>query len=110
MAHTRRANSLRSRLVAGVEFEWDEHNVEHLARHGVSPEEAEEVYLDGGRDRRNGRQGEPRWWRRGRTSGGRWLTIVYTKRAGATRIISVFRSTPSSRKAERRARRRKGGR
>ena len=31
---------------AAVEFEWDEANEEHIARHGVTPEEAEEALTD----------------------------------------------------------------
>jgi uncharacterized DUF497 family protein len=27
----------------GIEFDWDEANLRHVARHGVTPEEAEEV-------------------------------------------------------------------
>jgi len=26
--------------------DWDDANVEHIARHGITPEEAEEVLLD----------------------------------------------------------------
>ena len=26
-----------------VEFDWDHHNIAHIARHGVTPEEAEQV-------------------------------------------------------------------
>jgi len=29
----------------GLEFEWDKANREHVARHGVTPEEAEEAIL-----------------------------------------------------------------
>jgi uncharacterized DUF497 family protein len=32
-----------SRYVAEFEFEWDDGNRKHIARHGVTPEEAEEV-------------------------------------------------------------------
>jgi hypothetical protein len=27
----------------GIEFDWDEANMRHIARHGVTPEEAEEA-------------------------------------------------------------------
>lgn len=30
----------------GIEFDWDEANVSHVARHKVSPEEAEQVILN----------------------------------------------------------------
>ena len=29
-----------------LEFEWDEANISHIARHKVSPEEAEKVFFD----------------------------------------------------------------
>lgn len=31
------------------EFEWDEHNIDHIARHDVEPWEAEEAVADFGR-------------------------------------------------------------
>jgi|GEM_PF-5158677 len=36
-----------------VEFEWDDDNAEHLARHGIAPNEAEELF-EGPRVRRRG--------------------------------------------------------
>ena len=30
----------------GDDFDWDDDNVEHIARHGVAPWEAEEAALD----------------------------------------------------------------
>jgi uncharacterized DUF497 family protein len=59
------------------EFEWDEDNTEHLARHGISTDEVEEMF-DGRIVRRRGRTGAPHRRRLfGRTLGGRYLVIVY---------------------------------
>lgn len=59
------------------DFRWIEWNVEHIAEHGVSPLEAEQVV----------RHEQPPWPRRkglneyrvrGRTAAGVWLQVVYT--------------------------------
>jgi uncharacterized DUF497 family protein len=59
-----------------MEFRWNEWNIDHVAKHGIDPEEAEEVL-------RNARRPYPRdcgagrWivWGRGR--GGRFLQVIY---------------------------------
>jgi hypothetical protein len=38
-------------LISPVEFDWDEANEEHIARHAVTPEEAEEAFFDASRTR-----------------------------------------------------------
>ena len=58
-------------------FEWDEENVSHLARHGVTPDEAEEALTGApivfrGRDRR--------YLGHGRAESGRLLFVVYITR------------------------------
>ena len=69
------------------EFEWNENNIEHIARHGVSPDEVEDVAFDD----------EP-WIRKGRkrtrymlgyTVAGRYLFTVYTlKDKGVAKVIT----------------------
>lgn len=57
------------------EFEWDNANIEHIARHGV---EAEEAVTDPHRARKathSGRRGVI-----GRTEDGRLLAVVYERR------------------------------
>ena len=57
-------------------FEWTEQNIEHLARHGITPAEVEEVF-EGGLIRRRGGTGRPDRIRiLGRTAGGRYLALV----------------------------------
>jgi uncharacterized protein len=34
------------RIYSGMDFDWDDNNLDHIARHGVEPEEAEEAVLD----------------------------------------------------------------
>lgn len=74
-----------------MDFEWDDANVGHIARHGVTPAEAEEALLD---PRRLGMQayqvkGEPRWAALGGTEAGRVLFVVYTKRGPNIRVITA---------------------
>jgi uncharacterized protein len=83
-----------------VEFQWDDANSDHIGQHGVSPEEAEEAYLD---PHRRGmpvypQPRESRWGLLGRTEAGRYLFVVYTKRAGAIRIISARDTTPAEKR------------
>ena len=69
------------------EFEWSENNIEHIPRHGVSPDEVEDVAFDD----------EP-WIRKGRkrtrymlgyTVAGRYLFTVYTlKDKGVAKVIT----------------------
>jgi uncharacterized DUF497 family protein len=72
-------------------FDWDDANVLHLARHDVSPEEAEEVMLgdplDLGFDEASG---EDRWSYVGQTSTGRILRIVVTDRGKRVRVLAAF--------------------
>ena len=39
------------------EFEWDDNNIEHIARHGVFPDEVENVAFDDDPWIRKGRKG-----------------------------------------------------
>ncbi len=67
------------------EFEWDDANIEHIARHGVEPWEAEEAVTDPHRARkatRSGRRGVI-----GRTEDGRSLAVVYELRDRRIRVI-----------------------
>jgi uncharacterized protein len=72
-------------------FDWDENNIEHIARHGVEPWEAEEALLDPGRigtlAYRVGR--EPRRAALGATEGGRVLFVVFTRRSGRVRVVTA---------------------
>ncbi|MEX2264222.1 MAG: BrnT family toxin [Bryobacteraceae bacterium] len=72
-----------------LNFDWDAGNTQHLALHGVSPAEAEEVI-------RNNpiqlavqiRSGEERILCAGKTESGRALQIVYTVRRGRIRVVT----------------------
>jgi uncharacterized protein len=64
-----------------LEPEWDDDNIEHIARHGIEPEEVEEIVYEDChpswivRVRRRGMR-ETRWTVFGQTCGGRYLVAV----------------------------------
>ena len=74
-----------------MEFDWDKENIRHLARHDVSPAEAEQVLqnrpVDLGTELRNG---EERIAQVGETDAGRLLIAVSTMRGKKIRIITTW--------------------
>ena len=69
-------------------FDWDDGNVEHVARHNVTPEEAEEV-LTGKFMARRARGGY--YTTLGRTLVGRHLLVVFSWDLGGTaRVITAM--------------------
>ena len=72
------------------EFEWDQANTDHLARHGVAPSEAEEVLANEPLVLESGeRKGELRIVCLGRSDAGRPL-VVYTNRRGRIRVVTAY--------------------
>ena len=72
-------------------FDWDDNNIEHIARHGVEPWEVEEALLGPyvvGTDAYSVR-GETRWGALGATDAGRILAVVFTRRHGKVRPITA---------------------
>ncbi len=69
------------------DFEWDEGNVLHLELgHGISPDEAEEVFAHRPLFRRTKQKHHAAF---GRTTAGRFLTIVFElKTKGIVRVIT----------------------
>ena len=63
-----------------VDFEWDDDNVEHLARHGISPDEVEDLFEGPIVHRRGGTDAPDRVRVLGRTAAGRYLAIVYQEK------------------------------
>jgi uncharacterized protein len=74
------------------DFLWDEANIDHIAAHGVTPTEAEDVILDprfiGGQAR--GTSTERRYAVIGATAAGRILHVVYTVIDEAYRVITAY--------------------
>ena len=59
-----------------MEFEWNDWNLEHLARHGVEPAEAEAV-ICGARSPYPIRRENDKWLVWGPGQGGRLMQVVY---------------------------------
>lgn len=69
-------------------FIWDDHNTEHIARHGVYPDEAEEAFWDDYRlpfHAHSGHRGLI-----GATEEGRRLVVIFIKKEGnRIRVITA---------------------
>jgi uncharacterized protein len=71
------------------EFDWDDHNRDHIAAHDISPAEVEQVFANGYLlSEFDEHEGEPRWTAVGITNSGRVLVVVHTVRGEATRPIT----------------------
>ena len=78
------------------DFIWDDANEEHLARHGVTPEEVEEIFA-GRISVRRSRQG--RYLVLGRSGTGRYLAGVIEKLgAGRVRVVTARDMSPAERR------------
>lgn len=85
-------------------FDWDDQNIGHIARHGVSPDEAEQAVMD---SRRISRQAYSTGEERrsavvGATLDGRLLFVVYTRRRGLIRVVTARDAHPDDRRWYRR--------
>ena len=77
-----------------LNFDWDDANRDHLARHGVKLQEAEEVVLGDPLDiemqTAEGSGEEERLLHIGETAMGRILQLLTTWRGGQVRVISAW--------------------
>ncbi len=72
-----------------AEFEWDENNIDHIARHKVSPDEVEDVAFDDKPWIKKGRKGTR--YMLGYSVAGRYLFVVYVlKGNGLARVITAM--------------------
>lgn len=72
-------------------FLWDDGNVEHIARHGVRPEEAEEALGNDPLDiEEQIVDGEQRWVHLGETVEHRLLPLVVTLKADDVRVVTAY--------------------
>ncbi len=77
-------------------FDWDAANRDHIASHGVSPEEAEQVIENDPLDiDAETVEGEDRIASIGRTDQGRFLVVVTTVRGTRLRVVTAFRAPKS---------------
>jgi hypothetical protein len=80
-------------------FDWDTHNVDHVARHGVHPAEVEEAFgrphiIATARDVAH----EKRWKFFGTSTAGRYLVVVFTIRNERLRCITAHTMNRRERK------------
>ena len=89
-----------------TEFDWDEEIDDHIAEHGVTPEEAEDALIGPHRipDVAYSTPMERRHAIVGATQAGRILFVVFTLRRGRMRVVAAF---PAPRRARLRYRRRR---
>jgi uncharacterized DUF497 family protein len=77
-----------------MEFDWDSGNRKHIARHAITPEEAEEtVVIEPLEVAVQQHEGEERVLCFGRTKAGRLLTILYTERRDKLRVSTAYEMT-----------------
>jgi uncharacterized DUF497 family protein len=88
-------------------FDWDGSNIEHVARHGVIPSEAEEALADPRRVRTDAytMPTERRVAFIGRTTTGRLLYVVLTRRSSMLRVATARDATERETKQYRRKQR-----
>ena len=87
-----------------MDFEWDEINEEHIAKHRLEPYEVEEAATDPRRVKAPsypGTNGEPRTGITGKTLGGRIITVILTKRGDRFRVVTAREAVGSERRAYR---------
>jgi uncharacterized DUF497 family protein len=75
-------------IVDAPEFEWNDDNFDHLARHRISPDEVEELFEGRTIRRRGGTDAPDRSRFLGRRAEGRYLTLVAQQKG--PRLIRAF--------------------
>lgn len=82
-----------------IGFDWDVHNVGHVAAHEVMPQEVEEAV--------RGRHviipaapkaGEKRWKLLGKSASGRYLVVVFTIRRKRFRTVTAYTMNQAERR------------
>ncbi len=90
----------------GPAFDWDAANMGYVARHRVTPEEAEQVLSGASLPLASEeRSGEERHTELGETASGRVLVVVWTWRRRRIRVVTAFPTSPKWRALWRRIQR-----
>lgn len=91
-----------ARLFAGVDaFEWREEKAEaNRRKHGIDFDEAKQIFYGLIALRRSDRHNEERWIATGESEG-RIVSVVFTRREKALRIISARRARKNEERAYR---------
>jgi len=81
-------------------FDWDIANVRHIALHGVTRREAEEVFRDDPTDAiEQNEDGEIRFYQVGLTEALRCLVVVTTWRKEKLRVVTAYQASRSLQKS-----------
>jgi len=80
-------------------FRWNDWNIEHIARHGVTAAEAEAVVVSGS----SRRAGTGKYKAIGRGSAGRWIQAMYI--FDPPGVVYVIHARPLTKSEKRRVRR-----
>jgi uncharacterized protein len=92
-------------------FDWDEANVSHIAKHSITPEEAEEVLGSDPMDvAEQEHDHEVRLMQIGITKRMRVLIVVTTWREDLLRVVTAYDAPPNMRKVYLEDRRERDGR
>lgn len=78
------------------DFEWDEDNLDHIARHGVEPWEAEDAVLDANRVRFPAHSGRVGFI--GRADSGRRLVVIIEREGRLWRVVTARNATQRERR------------
>jgi uncharacterized DUF497 family protein len=79
---------------AELSFDWDDANIEHIARHDVKPEEAEQALRNDPLEYDyDVVEDEERWTSIGHTNKLRILKVVWTLRGMTIRIVTTLDAT-----------------
>ena len=81
-------------MTSELSFDWDEVNIQHLARHGVTRVEFEQaMWNDPILFDYENVDGEDRWTGLGSTNDWRVLVVAFTIREGRIRAVTAFQAT-----------------
>ena len=81
-----------------LSFDWDEDNVQHIARHDVTPDEVEQVFWNDPLDIDfDAIRGEERWTSIGHTNLLRVLVVVWGMRDASVRPITALEASKMAR-------------
>ncbi|HTX75965.1 MAG TPA: BrnT family toxin [Terracidiphilus sp.] len=82
-----------------LDFDWDDENIGHIAKHQVTPEEVEQVLINDPLDVHFDPDvnGEERWTYLGETNAGRILNAVITIRGDKIRVVTAYEAERTDR-------------
>jgi uncharacterized DUF497 family protein len=94
---------------SSLEPDWDEDNIDHIAKHGLRPEQVEEVYYSEGPyptlaikdEKRRGRTSEYRYRLWGTDASGTFVEVIIAPypEYGLWRCVTAFPMSPTTQKA-----------